>query len=297
MAKDRTREFFSTVEALQTSDSSSAAQALVPPRRQPLAFAKQAASISKQIHTTHMKLATLSQQLRKSKGLFRNSSDDINKLTYAIKADVTFLNRQLEVLQECSKGPKRGGTQTQQHHSQVVGQLQKGLLSATKGFQGVLATRSVTMKSQNDRRGRFGLERSNVLGRPRDVYKMAAPAGQNGDDQGDTAAEESVFNLTQTRLVVREANHLQARANAVADMETHINDLGSIFVRLNTMVLEQGQQIERLDDNVSIAQENTEKASGELLKYLDSVSGNRMLVAKVFGILLMFIVFFVTFMA
>lgn len=291
MVKDRTREFFSTVEALQTSDSNSAAQVpLVAPKGQPSAFAKQASSISKQIHTTSMKLSSLSQQLRRSKGLFGNSGEDINKLTYAVKADITFLNRQLEVLQECSKGSNRGGSQTKEHHTQVVGQLQKGLLTATKGFKGVLAARSETMRSQSDRRGRFGQERASALGRPLDVYE------QQGEDKGN-AAEESVFNLTQTRLVVREANHLHARANAVADMETHINDLGSIFVRLNTMVIEQGQKIERLDDNLIVVQENTQKAQGELLKYLDSVSGNRMLIAKVFGILLFFIAFFVTFMA
>ena len=36
-----------------------------------------------------------------------------------------------------------------------------------------------------------------------------------------TETDEAVQNLTQTRLMVREQNYLQARASAVADLEEH----------------------------------------------------------------------------
>ena len=115
--------------------------------------------------------------------------------------------------------------------------------------------------------------------------------------KGNTESDECVQNLTQTRLMVREQNYLQARATAVAEMEEHITDLGHIFVRLNDMVIDQESTIERIDDNLSIADRNASRAHGELLKYLESVQGNRMLIAKVFGVLLFFIVFFISFMA
>ena len=115
--------------------------------------------------------------------------------------------------------------------------------------------------------------------------------------KGNTESDAAVQSLTQTRLMVREHNYLQARASAVAEMEEHITDLGHIFVRLNDMVIDQEKDIERIDDNLSIAESNASKAHGELLKYLASVQGNRMLIAKVFGVLLFFIVFFISFMA
>ena len=326
MVKDRTREFFSTCEALQRiqksrqqKDSSVKVRLkkkndddektnfefqfqkqtpLVPPKPPTSEFSKKASMISKQIHTTSMKLQTLSQQLRRSKGLFGGSVENINKLTFSIKSDITFLNRQLELLELSSdSGSSRGGPQTKEHHSAVVGQLQKGLLSTTKGFQGMLASRSETMKAQSDRRVKFGQHRpANSLGRPLNFRRHEERAFMSSKGN-TTETDEAVQNLTQTRLMVREQNYLQARASAVADLEEHITDLGHIFVRLNDMVLEQEKDIERIDDNLGIAEENASKAHSELLKYLASVQGNRMLIAKVFGILMIFSVFFISFMA
>ena len=250
-------------------------------------FSKKASTISKQIHTTSMKLQTLSQQLRRSNGLFGHSIEDINKLTFSIKSDITFLNRQLELLEVSSQrttNSSQSGKQMKEHHAHIVGQLQKGLLKTTKGFQGVLASRSETMKAQSDRRVKFGQHKSNSLGRPINFRRHEERMAMSS--KGNIESDEAVKNLTQTRLMVREQNYLQARATAVAEMEEHITDLGHIFVRLNDMVIEQEKDIERIDDNLAIAESNASMAHTELLKYLNSVQGNRMLIAKVFGVLL-----------
>ena len=120
--------------------------------------------ISKQIHTTSMKLQTLSQQptLERSVRICGN----INKLTFSIKSDITFLNRQLELLECSDSGSSRGGPQTKEHHSAVVGQLQKDCSVPRKVFK-VCSSRSETMKAQSDRRVKFGQHRpANSLGRP-----------------------------------------------------------------------------------------------------------------------------------
>lgn len=53
----------------------------------------------------------------------------------------------------------------------------------------------------------------------------------------------------------------------------------------------------RIDANVDDAEMNVEAAHHELLKYFKSVSSNRMLMIKVFGIMIVFFVIFVVFMA
>lgn len=53
----------------------------------------------------------------------------------------------------------------------------------------------------------------------------------------------------------------------------------------------------RIDANVDDAEINVEAAHHELLKYFKSVSSNRMLMIKVFGIMIVFFVIFVVFMA
>ena len=51
----------------------------------------------------------------------------------------------------------------------------------------------------------------------------------------------------------------------------------------------------RIDENVEDTLSNVTSAQAQLLKYLNSISSNRWLVLKVFAVLLVFLVLFVTF--
>lgn len=53
----------------------------------------------------------------------------------------------------------------------------------------------------------------------------------------------------------------------------------------------------RIDSNVDDAQLNVEAAHDELLRYFRSVSSNRWLMLKVFGVVLVFVVIFAIFFA
>lgn len=56
---------------------------------------------------------------------------------------------------------------------------------------------------------------------------------------------------------------------------------------------EQGEQITRIDDNVADVVDNVNAAQSELLKYWNRVQGNRWLVAKLFGVLMVFFLLWV----
>jgi syntaxin 5 len=58
-------------------------------------------------------------------------------------------------------------------------------------------------------------------------------------------------------------------------------------------VSEQGEQITRIDDNVADVVDNVNAAQSELLKYWNRVQGNRWLVAKLFGVLMVFFLLWV----
>ena len=53
----------------------------------------------------------------------------------------------------------------------------------------------------------------------------------------------------------------------------------------------------RIDANVEETQLNVEAAHTEILKYFKSVSSNRWLMIKIFGVLIIFFIIFVVFMA
>ena len=53
----------------------------------------------------------------------------------------------------------------------------------------------------------------------------------------------------------------------------------------------------RIDQNVEDTAMNVEMGHAEILKYFQSVTSNRWLMAKIFGVLIFFFIFFVMFMA
>lgn len=92
-------------------------------------------------------------------------------------------------------------------------------------------------------------------------------------------------------------NYVQERAETMQNIESTIVELGGIFQQLAHMVKEQEEMVERIDTNVQDAEMNIEAAHGEILKYFQSVTKNRWLMIKIFGVLILFFIFFVVFLA
>lgn len=92
-------------------------------------------------------------------------------------------------------------------------------------------------------------------------------------------------------------NYVQQRAETMQNIESTIVELGGIFQQLAHMVKEQEEMVERIDTNVQDAELNIEAAHGQILKYFQTVSKNRWLMIKIFGVLIMFFIFFVIFLA
>lgn len=62
------------------------------------------------------------------------------------------------------------------------------------------------------------------------------------------------------------------------------------------MIKEQEEQITRIDSNVDDVDMNVSMAHTELLKYFQSVTSNRWLMFKIFGVLIVFFIFFIVVM-
>jgi hypothetical protein len=83
--------------------------------------------------------------------------------------------------------------------------------------------------------------------------------------------------------------YIQSRSTAIESIESTIAELGQIFTQLATMVAEQRETVQRIDaDTIDIAS-NVSGAQRELLKYYASISSNRWLMLKVFGVLIVFV--------
>ena len=80
-------------------------------------------------------------------------------------------------------------------------------------------------------------------------------------------------------------------------MQATIGELGQIYQQLAVMVAEQGQMLQRVDEQTEDALVNVTEGHAQILKYWNSLRGNRALAMKVFAVLMVFIVFWGTFFA
>lgn len=77
---------------------------------------------------------------------------------------------------------------------------------------------------------------------------------------------------------------MQQRSTAIESIESTISELGQIFGQLAHMVAEQRDTVQRIDSDVYDVADNVSGAQRELLKYYASVSSNRWLMLKIFGV-------------
>ena len=78
--------------------------------------------------------------------------------------------------------------------------------------------------------------------------------------------------------------YMQQRSTAIESIESTISELGQIFGQLAHMVAEQRDTVQRIDSDVYDVADNVSGAQRELLKYYASVSSNRWLMLKIFGV-------------
>lgn len=124
---------------------------------------------------------------------------------------------------------------------------------------------------------------------------MPRPGGISTDDESQEIVP--LINPQGQQLAVPDQSYVESRAEAVTNIESHIVELGQIFNRLSVMINEQGDMVQRIDDNVEDTVSNITSGQNELMRYFQNLSDNRMLALKVFAILFSFMIFFLVFLA
>ncbi|KAJ6520065.1 t-SNARE [Mycena sanguinolenta] len=327
--QDRTNEFRSCVESIRSRSAGSRSDAKQRLLRNGKTstkseFSRMASTIGKDISSTTIKLGKLA-QLAKRKTLFDDRPVEISELTFIIKQDIANINKQIAALQAYVKqrnaqGSKSAeGKQLEEHNHNVVMLLQSKLANTSMTFKDVLEVRTQNMKESRNRTEQFMYSTANATqtasssmlynSRP-DPMGDGTPNGlnskgkgrspQNGDvlaldldsaEEGLGGSQRGAFQ--QMQLVEQQDTYIQSRSTAIESIETTIAELGQIFTQLANMVAEQRETVQRIDaDTLDIAA-NVGGAQRELLKYYASISSNRWLMLKVFGVLIVFFLIFV----
>ena len=169
-------------------------------------------------------------------------------------------------------------------------------------FKDVLTHRTDSLKHHRERRSLFTSNADPEAGMPLLARHRAAAA--NGSQGGSHPAAPSFLagptpQQQQQQLVLAnpQDTYMSSRAAALRNVENTIVELGGIFNKLSELVAEQGELAIRIDENVEDTLHNVNSAQQQLLKYLHGLQNNRWLVLKVMGVLMVFLLLFVFFIA
>ncbi|KAF2674075.1 syntaxin [Microthyrium microscopicum] len=287
-----------------------------PPSRSE--FARRAADIGRGLSATMAKLERLT-QLARRKTLFDDRPVEINELTFVIKQDLTGLDRNIKELQTLV--PPREVSQKEgqegEHSKNVVFMLRARLSTVGASFKETLETRTKNVQASKSRTENFlssvGAAATSTTpnGTPgrtdSPLYQVPQPNGKpmsaatmdilslDPSQSGGSALLRHQPASDQQLLLMEEGNntYIEQRGEQIDMIERTMAELGGMFTQLAEMVSLQGEQIQRIDADVEDTLDNVEGAQRELLKYWGRVSGNRWLIAKLFGVLMIFFLLWV----
>lgn len=284
-------------------------------RRQRSEFARQAADIGRGISGTMGKLERLA-QLAKRKTLFDDRPVEIAELTYVIKQDLSALNGSISALQALSRSgraskPRGAADQEGEHNKNVVVLLQGKLADVSVNFKEVLEVRTKNIQASRSRTENFvssvsahsqapGLEPGRTdsplystpqrgrspkpgYGGGQDILSLDPPSSSSNALTRGTQSDQQLLMMEEAQP---SNTYINQRGEAIEAIERTIAELGGIFGQLAQMVSEQSEMIQRIDANTEDVVDNVQGAQRELLKYWGRVQGNRWLVAKMFGVMM-----------
>lgn len=286
-------------------------------------FSKNASIIAKDIAQTTELLSKLA-LLAKRKPLFDDKPIEIGELTYVIKQDIFKIENNLKLLQKSLNGDSNVtiDAQVNQFNKNVINLLNSKMKNVSGEFKNVLEIRQKNEILNKSRTENFLSHASNTqsrthsplmdnqqngtssLGIGENPYSMQLAANSRSDLDPDTSVPYANYNngeflsipdQTKQLLMMEDQSqqYLQQRNRAVETIESTINEVGNLFQQLATMVSEQGETIQRIDENVEDINLNINGAQRELLKYYNTISSNRWLFLKIFGVLIVFFLLWV----
>eukprot|EP00729_Bicosta_minor_P004651 gene4651-32280_t len=190
---------------------------------------------------------------------------DIQELVQIIKQDITVMNSQIVKLNGLVRRRIGSGGERPQHLTGIVSALQRKLGAISAQFKMLLESEGISQEL----RSRGG--------------------GGGGDSGGNAAVGIDMSGADQQAMMAYdyEEEKRRERDKTTSTMESTISELGNIFKNLATVVQEQGETLQRIDDDVADTMDNVDLAHTEISKYLKSVSSNRMLILQILAILLL----------
>ena len=116
--------------------------------------------------------------------------------------------------------------------------------------------------------------------------------GSNEDNDYEDKYNKNGESSIQAQILQRRTNRATKNRAAQARLaEKSIAELGVMFTKMSSLISQQGEVLERIEDDVEAAGLDIDAGHDELVKVYGMTKGNRGLIIKIFGILIFLIIF------
>eukprot|EP01082_Thalassiosira_pseudonana_P005777 g5294.t1 g5294 contig2:180304-180972(+) len=127
--------------------------------------------------------------------------------------------------------------------------------------------------------------------RKQQPQKSTIQIDNGADDKYNKSTDGDSSDIQQQIQTRRQNRQTQSRLASARLAEKSIAELGTMFTKMSTLISQQGEMLERIEDDVEAAGGDIDAGHEELVKVYGMTKGNRALILKVFGILIGLIIF------
>eukprot|EP01083_Nonionella_stella_P111376 326643_1 len=319
--RDRTREFFATVDSFQQHGHPTSKQSTSPssitklPKtsiEQSSRIRNLATQIAENIEEVEQKIIEL-EQLAKLTSNFRDERPKIQSLMLTIKKDIERITMDLNALKTYLSQSFSTLHNTHHcigHHKSLHDVLNARYFNLAKAFASACQFSMNHLQRQKQEREKFGFGGSkktsfrkvplNRLQRRRQTQNTGSNSENEALLSGDSSQGHQLKGASQSQsqmMMYKDNEYAEQKVKEAEQIETQLTEISQMMSKLASIVDEQRQTIITIGDNVEESIENMDGAIQQLQKYLSSLSGNRWLMIKVFALLIFLALIFTVFIA
>lgn len=106
-----------------------------------------------------------------------------------------------------------------------------------------------------------------------------------------TSFENETDYMQQQVQIRRQERETQQRLNVAQEAEASLASLSTLFGKMSTLIVQQGETLEKLEDDVESAQVDITAGQAEIQTLYSMKKGNRGLIIKTFAVIIFIVIF------
>lgn len=288
---DRTNDFFTLVATIKTTTTrhNTAVAQTTLPRPGHDSFTVDAAECRTVIARAERGLDRM-RRLGHQSGVFDEPGVEMGELTTIIQMDLDTISQTIQRL---------GAMRQTEHTAGILASLKSSAMMLAQEFAATSHTQLQRMRATESHRRAFGANHSGNWSAsaglrargPRKAGLNQMDVSLSALDEPEAEDDACVINLPSSSMLAQQQRQPRHNVAAVEAAEKMIGEVAKSFQKMTGILSQQKEMLASIDHNLDMSVSDLDKAQTSLSAFLDGITGNRALVLKVFGVLILFTLF------